>query len=55
MKNSTWKRNLKAMINSTHIDKYVVDTMAIVLQMEQRKLSQSVMKIFEAVERVVTG
>lgn len=38
------------MTNSTHVDKFVVDTMAIVLQMEHRKLSQSVKNIFEAVE-----
>jgi len=30
------------MTNSTPVDKYVADTMAIVLQMEQRKLSQPV-------------
>lgn len=38
------------MTNSTHANKFVVDTMAIVLQMEQRKLSQAVKNIFEAVE-----
>jgi predicted nucleic acid-binding protein len=38
------------MTNSTPVDKYVADTMAIVLQMEQRKLSQPVKGIFEAVE-----
>ncbi|MCI0699222.1 hypothetical protein L0337_45375 [candidate division KSB1 bacterium] len=38
------------MTSSTHASDYVADTMALVLRIEKRKLSQTVKEIFEHME-----
>ena len=46
----TWKRNLKIMTVSTPANKYVTDTMGLILRIEQRRLSNAVKAVFNEVE-----
>lgn len=46
MKLNTLKRNLMIMTDSTHVNKYVTNTMGLVLRIEKRQMSDNAKKVF---------
>jgi predicted nucleic acid-binding protein len=50
MKQSIWRKNLRDMTKSIHVNEYVIDTMGLVLRIENRKINSRLKSIFDSTE-----